>query len=313
MAQAWDIVVIGGAYMDYRVQGPHLPVPGETVVGDEGMIMPGGKGANQAVAAVRLGAEHVAMVARVSTDRQGDEIVTSFQEENVDTRFLVRDSQQPSGISLIQVEKSGEKQMMFSRGASQHLTQADVTAAEEALRQAKVLLIQLEIPMRPLLAAARIAHEAGAAIIFDPAPPLDTPAELLPLVTIIKPDSVEAQKLTGQQVEKRETARQAAQMLLRRGVQVVAIQAGDEGDLLVWREREVWLPRLPVKSIDATGAGDTFAAALAVALVEDRPLEEAGHFASAAAALATTKAGARSSLPRRSEVEQLLARLAAKR
>ncbi len=135
----------------------------------------------------------------------------------------------------------------------------------------------------------------------------------MPLVTLIKPDAVEAQKLTGQRVENRETARQAARMLLQRGVQAVAIQAGNEGDLLVWRGQEVWLPRLPVKSIDATAAGDTFAAALAVALIERRPLEEAGHFASAAAALATTRAGARSSLPARHEVEHLLRHLAAHR
>jgi ribokinase len=278
-------------------------------MGQEGIMAPGGKGANQAVAAARLGKHSVALVARVSTDRQGDEIVSAFEQESVDTRFIVRDSQRPTGMSLIQVEEHGEKQMMFSLGASHHLTQADVSAAGEALQSAKVVLLQLEISRETLLKAAQFVHAVGASIIFDPAPPLDTPEELLPLVTIIKPDAREAEKLTGKKVHNRETARQAAQQLLKRGVKVVSIQAGDEGDLLVWQEQELWLPRLSVKSIDATGAGDTLAGALAVALVEQRSLEDAGHFASAAAALATTKLGARPALPSRQDVEALLSRL----
>ncbi len=310
MEHPWDILVIGGAYMDYLVRGPRLPVPGETVQGQEGLIVPGGKGANQAVAAARLGARRVAMVARLSTDRQGDEMLAVFKQEGIETRFLVRDAHTPTGLSLIQVEERGQKQMMFSLGASQHLSLADVLAASEAIKQTRVLLVQLEIPPQPLLAAVRLAYTAGASIIFDPAPPLETPEELLPLVTIIKPDATEAEKLTGKHVHDRETARQAAQILLERGVQAVAIQAGAEGNLLVWHHQERWLPHLPVKSIDATGAGDAFAGALAVALAEQQSPEEAGRFASAAAALTTTKLGARPALPSRHAVQNLLAQFA---
>jgi ribokinase len=307
--QQWDIIVVGGAYTDFVVRGPHLPVPGETVMGHDFLTLPGGKGSNQAVTAARLGVKRLAMVARIGSDRRGDEIIEAFKQEGVDTRYIARDTRTASGISLIQVEEHGQKQMMFSFGAGQQLTEADISPVADAIRTAKVLMLQLEIPAKPLLAAARLAHAAGVPIIFDPAPPLDTPEELLPLVTIIKPDAKEAEKLTSQAVHDRETARKAAKMLLQRGVQVVAIQAGDEGDLLVWQEQEVWLPRLPVNSIDATGAGDAFAGALAVALVEQRSLEDAGHFANAAAAITTTRLGARTALPRRKEVQDLLAHL----
>ncbi len=308
-ATAWDIVVVGGAYTDYVVRGEKLPTPGETVVGKEFLIVPGGKGANQAVAAARLGAARMAFVGRVGSDARGDEIVRQFQAEHVDTRYITRDQSISTGISLIQANDQGRKQMMVALGASQALSVDEVSRASDAITSAKILLTQLEVPPGVTLAAIRLAHQSGVKIIFDPAPVTSIPAELFPMVDVIKPDTKEAEALTGLHVTDRGSARQAAQQLMKQGVKAVAVQAGSQGDLLVWQGGERWLPRIPVKAVDATGAGDTFAAALAVALAEGRSLEEAGPFASVAAALTTTKVGARPALPYRHEVEALLARI----
>jgi ribokinase len=301
----WDIVVVGGAYTDYVVRGPRLPKPGETIQGKDFLIAPGSKGSNQAVAAARLGAR-VALVAKVGKDDRGDDIIEKLKAEGVDSHCVVRDAQTPTGISLIQVDEHGQKQMMISSSASQQLTKEEVEQAADTIRSAKMLMTQLEIPFEAAQAAIRIAHQAGVRVLLDPAPPMKLPDELFQQVGVIKPDTKEAEVITGVHVQDRATAKQAAEKLLQKGVKIVAIQAGDAGDLLVWQDGECWLPRIPVHSIDATGAGDAFAAALAVALTEGKSLQEAGPFASATAALATTKLGGRPSLPRRNEVLDLL-------
>jgi ribokinase len=306
-AATWDLVVVGGAYTDYVVQGPRIPEQGETTLGNKFLELPGSKASNQAVAAARLGAR-VAFVACVGNDRRGDEMMASLKDEGVDTRYVVRTSAEPTGMSLIQVNEKGRKQMMVALGACHHLSIADVERASTLFEQTKVLSTQLEISVEVAMAAMRRGREAGAYVLFDPAPSAPIPQELLALVDIIKPDAKEAQALTGIDVQDRETARQAAQQLLRRGVrEAVAVQAGKQGDLIVWHEGECWLPRIPVHSVDATGAGDTLAGALAVALAEGQTWTEAGPFASAAAALTTTKLGARPALPRRQDVMALLA------
>jgi ribokinase len=303
----WDIVVVGGAYTDYVVRGPRLPKPAETIQGKDFLIAPGSKGSNQAVAAARLGAR-VSLVAKVGRDDRGDNIIEKLKEEGVDSHGVVRDAQSPTGISLIQVDEHGQKQMMISSSASQQLTKAEVEQVADTIRSAKMLMTQLEIPLDAAQEAIRIAHEAGMQVLLDPAPPMKLSDDLFLKVDVIKPDTKEAETITGVHVQDRATAKQAAEKLLQKGVKVVAVQAGDSGDLLVWQNGECWLPRIPVHSIDATGAGDAFAAALAVALVEGQPLQEAGLFASATAALATTKLGGRPSLPRRNEVDNLLKR-----
>jgi ribokinase len=308
----WDIVVVGGAYTDYVVRGPALPAPGETVRGKDFLILPGGKGANQAVAAARLGPHRIAFLGRVGNDDRGNEIIQQFQVEHVDTRYMVRDSSLPTGISLIQANEQGRKQMMVALSASQALTVDDVKRASAAITSTRILLTQLEVPPETALAAIRLARESGAKVIFDPAPAASVPGEFFPLIDVIKPDAKEAATLTGIHVTDRDTARAAAHTLMQRGALAVVVQAGSQGDLAVWNGSERWLPRIPVKAVDATGAGDTLAGALAVALVEGRSLDEAGPFASAAAALATTKLGARPALPYRQQVEELLSRLKGK-
>ena len=311
--KTWDVVVVGGANYDYWVRGAQIPKVGDTVQGNEFQEAPGGKGANQALAAARLGAR-VAFVARIGTDACGERIMANLAAEGVDTSHVVRDAQVQTGVALIHVAENGAKQIMAFPGANQHLSVADIQQASALLQETYVLLTQLETPIESVVAAARLSHAAGAMILLDPAPPpvqADTSsnqllAELLRFVTVIKPNAREAELLTGVPVRDRDSARQAAQQLLAQGVGAVAVQAGDEGNLLVWPEGEEWLPKLPVASIDATGAGDAFAAALAVTLAEGRTLSEAATFANAAAALKTTKLGAQAGLPQRKEVVALL-------
>jgi len=303
----WDVVVVGGANTDYLARGPRLPTAGTGVEGEAFYVGPGGKGATQAVAAARLGAR-VALVARLGGDDRGDALLADLTAEGVDTRYVVRDPKVPTGVALLQVDARGAKQSLSVPGANRHLTVTDVQAAA-ALTATRVVLSQLEVPLEAVMAAVGRGRAAGARILLDPAPPLALPDELLRLVDTIKPNASEAEALTGVRVQDRSSARQAAARLLARGVGAVAVQAGEAGNLLVWHGGERWLPKVPVPNVDTTGAGDAFAAALAVAWAEGRTLEEAGPFASAAAALATTALGAQAALPRRDAVLKLLAQL----
>jgi len=304
---AWDVIVVGGANFDYLVRGPKLPTPGETIDGKEFHEGPGGKGANQAVAAARLGAR-VAMVARVGSDSRGKATVENLNADNVDTRFIQRDESTPTGVALIMVNEEGRKQIMTSPGANHRLTVADVDAAVSAIREARVLLTQLEVPLDVVMHALKIAKEAGVHTVLDPAPAVPLTKELLRLVDVIRPNAAEAGILTGNSVHDRASARRAAWFLLDHGAGAVTMDAGSGGNLLELREGEIWLPRIEVKTVDATGAGDAFAGALAVMLAEGHCIEEAGRFANAAAALSTTMLGAQAGLPRREAVVQLLER-----
>lgn len=300
-----DVAVVGKANIDYLVRGPRLPVPGQSVNGDAFQEAPGGKGANQAVGAARLGAQ-VALVARVGRDARGDAVLASLHDEGVDTRHVTRDPHEATGVALCQVGASGEKQILSAAGANSRLTAACVREASEVLRSARVVLCQLGVPLEAVAEAVRIGREAGARVVLDPGPPAPLPDSVIACLDVIRPNTSEAQILTGIRVFDRDSARAAARDLLRRGARAAAVQAGEHGDVLMWADREVWLPRFTVVRVDATGAGDAFASALAVCLAEGKELEEAGHFASACAALATTVLGAQASLPRREAVRALL-------
>jgi len=300
----WDIVVVGGANTDYTVCGHGLPQPGETLVGEQFFIGQGGKGANQAVAAARLGAR-VAFVGRVGSDDRGDALLRQLRAERVNTDHVIRDEKAATGAAVIHVAESGEKQIFVAPNANYNLSPDNVRGTA-AIKNCRIFMTQLEVPLETVLEATRLAYEAGAKIILDPAPPVPLPDELLERVHVIKPNSSEAKTLTKIDVTNRSSARKAADKLMARGVEAVAIQAGEKGNLLVWSDGECWLPRIPVNSIDATGAGDAFAAALGVALAEGQPWEEAGHFANAAAALKTTKMGAQDGLPHRKALDEFM-------
>jgi ribokinase len=300
-----DVAVVGKANIDYLVRGPRLPVPGQSVNGDAFQEAAGGKGANQAVGAARLGAR-VSLVARVGRDARGDAVLAALHDEGVGTRQVTRDPEEPTGIALCQVGASGEKQILSAAGANARLTAAFVRDAADVLRSARVVLCQLGVPLEAVAEAVRIGRAAGARVVLDPGPPAPLPDELIACLDLIRPNTSEAQVMTGIRVCDRDSARAAARDFLRRGARAAAVQAGEHGDVLLWEGGEVWLPRFQVERVDATGAGDAFASALAVQLAEGAPLAEAGRFASAAAALATTVLGAQASLPRREAVLALL-------
>jgi len=302
---AFDVVVVGGANIDYLVRGPRLPGPGATVQGEQFQEAPGGKGANQAVAAARLGA-HVAFVGRVGADAIGDALIERLRAEGVDTRFVTRDHEAHTGVAVIQVSHDGQKQILTAPGANLRLSVADVEAATPAIRATRVVLMQFEVPMDTVVMTARLARDVGALVVLDPAPPAAVPDELLRLVDVIRPNAAEAEALTGIRVVDADSASQAAERLRARGVGAAAIQAGDDGDLVVSAEGRVWLPHIPVERVDSTGAGDAFAAAIAVGLANGMSLGDAAHIANAAAALTTTKLGAQAALPRREAVRRLL-------
>lgn len=299
----WDVVVVGSANTDYMVRGNRLPGPGETTLGDQFYMGPGGKGANQAIAAARLGVK-VAFIGSVGSDNRGDRMLQQLQHEGVDTRYVRRDAEAKTGAAVIHVEHSGEKQIFMAPNANNSLSVTDIHKAS-FLQDARVVMLQLEIPLNVVVEAARLASNFGAKVILDPAPPTNLPDDLLHRLTVIKPNSSEARQLTGIDVNDKDSARKAAAKLLERGVEVVAIQAGSKGNLLIWHDGEVWLPLIPVDSVDATGAGDAFAAALAVAIAEGRSWEDAGHLANKTAALTTTQMGAQAAFPNRQQVDQL--------
>ena len=302
--RAFDVVVVGGANVDYLVKGAELPKPGATVTGQLFQEASGGKGANQAVAIARLGGR-AAFIACVGSDQRGEALVERLVEECVDTSAIVRHSTAPTGVALIAVDASGEKQIVWAPGANERLTPSSIAAAADLFTSTKIVLLQLEIPFETVEAAIRLARAAGVRVVLDPAPAAPLREAILRDVHVIRPNAFEAWVLTGIEVRDRTSARRAADNLIRRGVRAACVGAPG-GNLLVSDEGETWLPHLPVEVVDATGAGDAFAGALALALAEGSNLAHAARFAHAASALATTKVGAQAALPRRDAVMTLL-------
>jgi len=301
----WDVVVVGGANFDYLVRAERLPSAGETIHGDAFDEAPGGKGANQAVAAARLGSR-VAFCGRVGADDRGGRIEERLSAERVDVRSLRRDVEAATGIALIIVDRRGEKLIAVAPGANARVSDSDLRAAAGVIQRGRVLLLQLELPLPIVEQAAAIAKAAGRAVVLDAGPPHALSDACLSRIDVVRANAGEATALTGVEVRDFASARRAAQVLLDRGVRTAVVGAGADGDLLLSAEGELRLPRFAVAAVDATGAGDAFAAALAVALSEGMPWSDAGPFASAAAALKTTKLGAQAGLPRRQQVLDFL-------
>ena len=305
MATRVDIVVVGAMNSDFLIKGAKFPQPGETAKGEAFLSAAGGKGANQAVAAARLGAS-AALISCVGRDARGRELRSRVAAEGVDVGHVHEVEDAETGAALVMIDAAGEKVILAFSGASARISRDFVEGAGRLIATAKVLLLQFEAPVESVIFAAKIAHAAGVKVVLDPAPALPMPKELVPLLTAIRPNASEAEALTGIRVHDRSSALQAARELQQRGIRIVGTQGGDEGDWLLWDEAQIWLPRFSVATVDATGAGDAFAGALAVALAEDQPPEKAGRFCSASAALTTTKLGAQPALPFRRDVEALM-------
>jgi ribokinase len=303
-----SIVVFGSLNMDLVAQTRQLPRPGESLVCRHFFTAPGGKGANQAVAAARLGV-NTQMIGRVGRDRFGEELLASLQESSVKTEGVLSDPETHSGVAVIAVGDRGENQIIVVPGANGCVGFADVERLVPLLSEAKVLLLQLEIPLPAVQAAAEVAQQAGVTVILDPAPaPATLPAELLAFVDILTPNEVEASQLFGFPVGDRETATQAAREFLRRGAGTAIVKLGDRGLVCATPSETYFIPPFPVTAIDTVAAGDAFNGALAAALARGRSLQEALTWGAAAGALASTQVGAQPSLPERDALEIFLQR-----
>jgi ribokinase len=300
-----SILVAGSSNTDMVVKTAYLPGPGQTVLGGTFFMNPGGKGANQAVAAARLGGR-VSFVGRVGNDVFGAQAVAQLEKEGIDCRHIRTDPSAASGVALITVDQRGENSIVVAPGANALLSVADILVAQEAIQQSDIILMQLEIPLETVECLAQFAAERNKRVILNPAPARDLPNSLLKQLAIITPNETEAELLTGIPVRDPATALQAARILAARGVPIIIITLGSNGALIWDGKTSTHLQPPPVESVDTTAAGDIFNGALAVALGEGMNLTEAVAFANRAAALSVTRLGAQTSAPRRNEVEDYL-------
>lgn len=296
-----SITVIGSTNTDMVIKTSRLPLPGETILGGDFLMNPGGKGANQAVAAARLNGK-VTLIAKTGGDVFGREAKKLFQAENLNTEFLFLDDLAPSGIALITVNEQGENCIVVAPGANARLIREDIDKAAGAIRDAEIILMQLEIPLDTVLYAAKMAIAAGRKVILNPAPAQPLPPELLSMIYMITPNETEADLLTGIPVTDQSSAIAAARVLLSKGIKVVVMTLGSKGALLVTDELCELIPTVAVQVVDTTAAGDCFNGALAVALCEGTSLTEAVSFANKAATISVTRMGAQASAPYRKEI-----------
>jgi len=300
------IVVVGSSNTDMVVQSRRIPAPGETILGGKFVMAAGGTGANQAVAAARLGAS-VTFVARVGNDVFGRDALANFEKEGIDTRFIAIDPAEPSGVALIMVDEKGENCISVAPGANSRLSPDDVRRARSAIEQADVLLVQLEIPLETVEAAAELAAGAGTRVVLNPAPAQSLPERLLRRVDVLTPNETEATHLAGIRVSGEDSWALAACVLRQQGVETVVITRGAAGAFLSGAEGESGVPTAAITPVDTTGAGDSFNAALAVALAEGRDMASAVRFANLAGACSATRLGAQPSLPTREDLDRFIA------
>jgi ribokinase len=299
-----SILVFGSINMDLVCRVDRLPLPGETLPGSAFFSAPGGKGANQAAACARLGAE-VKLIGRVGEDVFGSSLREGLHGCGVDVCHVTV-IPGASGVALITVDRNGENSIVIVPGANGQVGGPDLEVLDPALENAHTLLLQLEIPMEAVLQAARRAHSRGVRVVLDPAPALPLPEELYRLVDVLTPNENECAALVGFPVHDLPFAEHAADVLLRRGVRQVVIKLGARGAYLHDGESGEMVPGFPVEALDTTAAGDAFNGALAVALGNGHPLRQAVRFANAAGALSATRQGAQPSMPTRQEVEEFL-------
>jgi ribokinase len=298
------IVVVGSLNMDLVVTAPRHPQPGETILGGEFNTFPGGKGANQAVAAARLNAP-VVMIGRVGNDAFGDQLLETLTHDQVDTAYVVRDKNSSTGIALITVAASGQNTIVVASGANARVSPEQILSAEATFEGARVLLLQLECPLPAVAQAIQLARKHNVPIVLNPAPAQTLSASLLAEVDYLIPNQTELALLTGSPASA--PPQLAASLLQQSGIRHVIITLGEGGVLIVEGGQTVHLPAYQVPVIDTTAAGDAFVGAFAVALMENYSTHEAAIWGNAAGALAVGRAGAQPSLPTRTELEAFLA------
>jgi ribokinase len=301
------IVVVGSLNMDLVVQVPTIPAPGETVLGDNFATIPGGKGANQAVAAARLGAQ-VSLIGRVGSDAFGKQLLANAEREGIDVTHVGRDETAASGIAMICVDAAGQNNIAVASGANYKLTAEHVRTAWATLPHVDLLVMPLETPLETIETAVALANQSGTQVILNPAPAQKLPARILAGVDVLVPNEPETSQLTDMPINTVGEARLAAQELLNLGVSHVVLTLGSRGALVLDGTTGQFSEAAPypVTVVDTTAAGDAFVAGLAVGLGEGKSLVEAVQFANAVGALAVTKQGAQPGMPLREEVDRLL-------
>lgn len=295
------ILVVGSLNMDLVVQAPRHPQVGETVLGGGFGTFPGGKGANQAVAAARLGGR-VRMIGRVGADAFGRQLIDSAAAAGVEVEFIRQDPEEPTGVALITVDPRGRNTIVVAPGANGRLAPQQLEECAQAFEGLAVLVLQLETPLETVKAAARMARERGAKVVLNPAPAQPLDDELLADVDYLIPNESELALLSG-----RGDLASGVRVLLERGVRGLLVTLGEQGVLLAAEGGSRVIPAYKVEAVDTVAAGDAFVGAFAVGLVEGLAPEEAARLGNAAAAVSVTRRGAQPSLPTRAEVEEFLA------
>ncbi|MGY6036966.1 ribokinase [Aeromonas sp. AE23HZ002T15] len=299
------LVVLGSVNADHVLRVPHFPRPGETLTGHGYQIVPGGKGANQAVAAARLGAE-VSFIARVGDDAIGRQMRDGFANDGIDVSAVILDTALPTGIAIIYVSDEGENSIGISAEANGALSPTMVREHESMIAAAHTLLLQLEVPLESVYEAARLARAHGTRVVLNPAPARPLSAELLALVDLITPNQTEAELLTGIRVTDEHSAAEAAARFHQMGIREVMITLGSQGVYCSNPDRQILVPGFRVEAVDTTAAGDTFNGALLAAELAGADFNAAVRFAHGAAALSVTRLGAQSSIPTKAEVNAFL-------
>ena len=301
-----SIIVFGSINIDLVATAPHLPTAGETLLGHDFFKAPGGKGANQAVASAKLGIP-TEIIGRVGKQGFSEELINHLQSTGVNTDNVFLDKTTNSGVAIINVDDAGENQIVVIPGANAKVSQEDVERLSQRLAGKQALLLQLEIPLSSVIAAAKTAKAAGVRVILDPAPAQkELPEEIYSLVDIITPNEVEASQLVGFPVTGEESAQKAAGILLERGVKCAIVKLGAKGVYCATATESFFTPAFPVKTVDTTAAGDAFNGGLGAALSEGLSLNQAVVWGAAAGALAASKSGAQPSLPNRVTFDRFL-------
>lgn len=295
------IIVIGSSNTDMVIKSMKLPLPGETILGGTFLMNPGGKGANQAVAAARLGG-NVTFVTKHGNDVFGSEAKSLFDKEKINTSYLVKDDKNPSGVALITVDEHGENSIVVASGSNGTLSAYDIHDEVFDSGPDDLFLMQLEIPLSTVEFVAEKAHTKGNRVILNPAPARHLADDLLKCLFLITPNETEAEILTGIKVSDASSAETAARELQKMGVKNVIITMGGSGAYVLSGNISKMIPVVPVKAVDTTAAGDVFNGALAVAVSEGKKIEDAVIFANKAAAISVTRMGAQASAPYREEI-----------
>jgi ribokinase len=295
------IIVIGSSNTDMVIKSDRLPVPGETILGNEFIMNPGGKGANQAVAVARLGGD-VTLISKTGNDLFGKQSLDLFDAEGIKTNYIFSDPKNPSGVALIMVDSQGENCIVVASGANATLSPKDIDKAKSEIETASLILMQLEIPIKTVEYVANIAHQRGIKVILNPAPACVLSNELLEHIYLLVPNKTESEILSGIKITDWESAKKAANIISLKGAQNVVITLGSQGVLIKENDQYYEVDAYKVNAIDTTAAGDTFCGALCVGLSENMTLLESVQLANKASAITVTRLGAQSSIPFRAEL-----------